>query len=64
MEPADNSEADVAGREREQDEVAGGAGPAGAGAIHIVFNALKPFQAAHDAVIRALERAAEKERRT
>jgi hypothetical protein len=32
--------------------------------IHLVFEALRPFQAAHDAVIRALERAAEKERKT
>jgi hypothetical protein len=31
--------------------------------IHIVFDALRPFQAAHEAVIRALERAAEKEKR-
>jgi hypothetical protein len=28
-----------------------------------VFNALRPFQAAHDAVIRALERAVEAERK-
>jgi hypothetical protein len=31
--------------------------------IHVVFEALKPFQAAQDAVMRALERAAEKERK-